>query len=162
MLFCATSIAVLARQAAPAAPPEPPPMAEAFFKNVRVLKGISVDEFIDTMGMFAAATAKDCSGCHSPEILDGKAEAFAITTPMIQKARFMIGMVNTINRNYFGGQKRVTCATCHSNSSKPEIVPNMAIQYGTTPDNPNSMQFFVAPGSSPSQIDQVFAKYIEA
>jgi len=162
MLFCVTSIAVLARQATPAAPAETPPMAETVFKNVLVLKGIPVDEFIDTMGMFAAATAKDCTGCHSPEILDGRAEAFAIPTPMIQKARMMIGMMNAINRNYFRGQKRVTCATCHANSSAPENVPNMAIQYGDPVDNPNSMQFIVAAGSNPSQIDQVFAKYLDA
>jgi photosynthetic reaction center cytochrome c subunit len=162
MLFCVTSIAVLARQATPTAPAETPPMAETVFKNVLVLKGIPVDEFIDTMGMFAAATAKDCTGCHSPEILDGRAEAFAIPTPMIQKARMMIGMMNAINRNYFRGQKRVTCATCHANSSAPENVPNMAIQYGDPVDNPNSMQFVVAAGSNPSQIDQVFTKYLDA
>jgi len=162
MLFCVTSIAVLARQATPAAPAETPPMAETVFKNVLVLKGIPVDEFIDTMGMFAAATAKDCTGCHSPEILDGRAEAFAIPTPMIQKARMMIGMMNAINRNYFRGQKRVTCATCHANSSAPENVPNMAIQYGDPVENPNSMQFIVAAGSNPSQIDQVFTKYLDA
>ena len=163
LLFGVTSIAVSARQAGPAAgSAEAPPMAETVFKNVVSLKGIPVDEFIDTMGMFAAATAKDCTGCHSPEILDGRAEAFAITTPMIQKARVMIGMMNAINRNYFRGQKRVSCATCHANSSSPENVPNMAIQYGDPVDNPNSMQFIVAAGSNPSQIDQVFAKYVDA
>ena len=163
LLFGVTSIAVSARQAGPAAAPaETPPMAETVFKNVLVLKGIPVDEFIDTMGMFAAATAKDCTGCHSPEILDGRAEAFAIATPMIQKARFMIGMMNAINRNYFGGQKRVTCATCHSNTSAPENVPNLAIQYGDPVENPDSMQFVVAAGSNPAQIDQVFAKYLDA
>ena len=163
LLFGVTSIAVFARQAGPAAgSAETPPMAESVFKNILVLKGIPVDEFIDTMGMFAAATAKDCTGCHSPDILDGKPEAFAIATPMIQKARFMVGMVNAINRNYFGGQKRVSCATCHANSSAPDNVPNMAIQYGDPLDNPNSMQFVVATGSNPSQIDQVFTKYLDA
>jgi hypothetical protein len=163
MLFCVTSIVVVARQAGPAAgAAENPPMAEAVFKNVLVLKGIPVDEFIDTMGMFAAATAKDCTGCHSPDILDGRAEAFAITTPMIQKARVMIGMVNAINRNYFGGQKRVSCATCHSNTSAPENVPNLSIQYGNPVENPDSMQFVAASGSNAGQIDQVFAKYLDA
>jgi len=165
MLFCVTSIAVLARQAAPAppaAPSETPPMAETVFKNVRVLKGIPVDEFIDTMGMFAAATAKDCTGCHSPQILDGKLEAFAIETPMIQKARFMVGMVNAINRNYFGNQRRVSCATCHTNTSVPQNVPNMAVQYGDPFENPNSTEFVVASGSNPGQIDGVFAKYLDA
>jgi len=161
-LVCATSIAVAARQAAPAASADAPRMSETFFKDIRVLKGIPIDEFIDTMGMFAAATAKDCTGCHSPQILDGKPEAFAIETPMIQKARFMVGMMNTINRNFFGNQKRVSCFTCHSNTSVPQNVPNMSIQYGDPVDNPNSLEFIVANGSSPSQIDGVFAKYLEA
>jgi len=162
VLVCATSIAAAARQAAPAAPPAAPQVSETFFKDIRVLKGIPVDEFIDTMGMFAAATSKDCTGCHSPQILDGKPEAFAIETPMIQKARFMVGMMNTINRNFFGNQKRVSCATCHTNTSVPQNVPNMAIQYGDPVDNPNSLEFIVASGSNPSQIDGVFAKYIDA
>jgi hypothetical protein len=163
LLSGVTSIAVSARQAGPAATAsENPPMAETVFKNVQVLKGIPVDEFIDTMGMFAAATAKDCTGCHSSEILDGRAEAFAIATPMIQKARAMIGMMNAINRNYFGGQKRVSCATCHANTSAPENVPNMAIQYGTPLENPDSMQFVAATGSNSSQIDQVFGRYLDA
>jgi hypothetical protein len=38
----------------------------------------------------------------------------------------------------------------------------MAIQYGDPVDNPNSMQFIVAAGSNPSQIDQVFTKYLDA
>jgi len=165
MLFCVTSIAVLALQTtppAPAAPAETPLTAETVFKDIRVLKGIPVDEFIDTMGMFAAATAKDCTGCHSPQILDGQLAAFAIETPMIQKARFMVGMVNAINRNYFGNQKRVSCATCHTNTSVPQNVPNMAVQYGDPFENPNSLEFVVASGSNPSQVDGVFARYIEA
>jgi hypothetical protein len=81
---------------------------------------------------------------------------------MIQKARFMVGMMNTINRNFFGNQKRVSCFTCHSNTSVPQNVPNMAIQYGDPVDNPNSLEFIVATGSNASQIDGVFAKYIEA
>ena len=164
VIVCATSIAVAARQAATpvAASADAPRMSETFFKDIRVLKGIPVDEFIDTMGMFAAATAKDCTGCHSPQILDGKPEAFAVETPMIQKARFMVGMMNTINRNFFGNQKRVSCFTCHSNTSAPQNVPNMSIQYGDPVDNPNSTEFIIAKGSDPSQIDGVFAKYLDA
>src|SRR5262245_37655748 len=164
LFFGVTTIAVGARQAAPAAQgaAAAPQMAETFFKDIRVLKGIPVDEFIDTMGMFAAATAKDCTGCHSPQILDGNEAAFAIATPMINKARFMVAMVQAINRNYFGNQKRVSCATCHTNTSVPQNVPNMSVQYGDPFENPNSMEFVIAKGSDPSQIDQVFTKYIEA
>jgi hypothetical protein len=160
VLVCSMSTAVAARQAAP--PADTLLMSETFFKDIRVLKGIPVDEFMDTMGMFAAATAKDCTGCHSTQILDGKPEAFAIDTPMIQKARFMVGMVNAINRNYFGNQKRVSCATCHTNTSVPQNVPDMSVQYGDPFENPNSMEFIVASGSNPNQIDSVFEKYIDA
>jgi len=163
LLFGVTSVAVSARQAAPPAPAaDTPQMAETVFKNIRVLRGIPVDEFIDTMGMFAAATAKDCTGCHSAEILDGKPDAFAINTPMIEKARSMVSMVNAMNKTYFNNQKRLSCATCHSNTSSPENVPNMSIQYGDPVENADSMQFIVASGSNPSQIDGVFAKWIEA
>jgi len=141
--------------------PQGVPMAETVFKNVQVLKGIPVDEFLDTMGMFAAATTKDCSGCHAPEVVIGNREAFARQTPMIQRARQMVGMVNTINQNYFGGARRVTCYTCHSATAVPTRVPNLAIQYGTPlPDNPNAMEVIPAQGRA-DQVGQIFARYLQ-
>ena len=140
-----------------------PQMAEEVFKNIQVLKGIPVDEFMDTMGMFAAATAKDCTGCHSPNILRGSREAFAESTPMIQRARQMVLMMNTLDRNYFGGRKRITCYTCHTGTANPARVPNLAIQYGTPPpDNPNAMEFIALPDAPANAVDQIFAKYIQA
>ena len=116
MMMCVTGAAPMtgglraeasaqAGQASPAQAPggQAPQMAEQVFKDIQVLKGITVDEFMDTMGMFAAATTKDCTGCHAPEILTGSRDApFAKTTPMIQRARQMTVMMNTINRNFFG------------------------------------------------------------
>ena len=157
--LCLGGAALAARQAGPTAGPQ---MAEAVFKDIQVLKGIPVDEFLDTMGMFAAATAKDCTGCHSPEILDGGPAAFAIPTPMIQRARQMVVMMNTINRTYFGGQRRVTCATCHNNASLPEKEPNLALQYGVPLENPSSLRFASAPGSLDSQAGEILARYIGA
>ena len=143
-------------------PGQNPPMAETVFKNIQVLKGIPVDEFMDTMGMFAAATAKDCTGCHAPSILTGSRDAFAETTPMIQRARQMVEMMNTINRTSFGGRRRVTCYTCHAGTPTPGRVPNLAVQYGAPlPDNPNAMELIALPGAA-NQVDQIFAKYIQA
>ena len=42
-----------------------PPMAEQAFKNIQVLKGISVDEFMGTMGLFSAALTVCCGDCHT-------------------------------------------------------------------------------------------------
>src|SRR5262245_63687262 len=47
------------------------PMAEEVFKKVDILKGIPVDEFMDTMGMFAAALSLNCIDCHVPESVGG-------------------------------------------------------------------------------------------
>lgn len=142
-------------------PQEQPQTVDTVFRDIQVLKGIPVDQFIDTMGMFAAALAKDCTGCHSPEILDGGQAAFAIPTPMIQRARQMVVMVNTINKQYFGGQKRITCATCHINAAAPENVPNLGLQYGTPFENPSSMVFFTAPGMTSTAVSETFARYIQ-
>src|SRR6266852_1748612 len=72
-------------------------VSDIVFKNVKVLKGIPVDEFMDTMGMFASSLGYDCSSCHSPEIRTNR-DAFAIETPLVQRARGMITMMNTLNR----------------------------------------------------------------
>ena len=73
-------------------------MSETFFKNIQLLKGIPVDEFMDVMGMFSASLGYDCTSCHSEELYKDRA-AFAIATPLIQRARQMIVMMNTINRD---------------------------------------------------------------
>ena len=114
-------VAALA-QAAQGAPAQSPPMAENVFKNIQVLKGIPADEFMDTMGMFASSLLFDCTGCHVQEILTNR-DAFAMSTPRIQRARQMVVMVNTINKNFFGGQPRVTCFTCHRGAIKPLNAP---------------------------------------
>jgi hypothetical protein len=154
--------AVSAVRQAPSSAAEPPQLAENVFKNVQVLKGITVDEFMDTMGMFAAATTKDCTGCHAPEILSGSRDAFATPTPMIQRARQMTVMMNTINRSFFGNQPRVTCYTCHSATPAPQRVPNLSIQYGTPPaENPDRLEFVALPDRA-GEVDAIFARYLQA
>ena len=137
----------------------PQPMAENVFRNIQVLKGIPADEFMETMGMFAASLVYDCIGCHVEDILVRR-EAFAEPTPRIQRARQMVVMVNALNKQYFAGQPRVTCFTCHRGSGFPEAVPDLRIQYGDWPtENPNAMGQFFQPKAS---ADPVFAKYINA
>ncbi len=135
-------------------------MAENVFKNIQVLKGIPADEFMDTMGMFSSSLLFDCTGCHVSDILIRR-EAFAEPTPRIQKARQMVLMVNALNRTYFGGERRVTCFTCHRGSSTPDVEPDLALQYsaGTGFGNPNAITIF--PERQPTP-DQVFGRYLQA
>jgi photosynthetic reaction center cytochrome c subunit len=135
-----------------------PAMSETVFRNIQVLKGIPADEFMDTMGMFASSLLFDCTGCHVKEILIDR-NAFATATPRIQRARQMIVMVNTINKNFFKGEPRVTCFTCHRGANEPEVVPDLALQYGEVMDeNPNSMRVFPDARVSP---EKVLARYIQ-
>ena len=74
-----------AAQTAPAGQAQRPQMAEEVFMNVQVLKGIPVDEFMDTMGMFAASLSLNCIDCHVAESVD-KWERFADETPLKRTA----------------------------------------------------------------------------
>jgi photosynthetic reaction center cytochrome c subunit len=139
-------------------PPDRVPMSEEAFKNIQVLKGIPVDTFFDTMGMFANSLGNDCTYCHSPKAYFDKA-AFAEQTPLMNRARGMILMMQTINKNYFKGEPRVTCFTCHGGSESPKAEPNIMLQYGVPPDDPNVRSFF--PDTS-FTADQVFDKYVTA
>jgi len=147
------SAAVATQAQAPA-----PQMAETVFKNVQMLKGIPVDEFMDTMGMFAAALGYDCSSCHSKEIASNR-EAFAVATPLIQRARGMIAMTANLNRMYFAGQPRVSCFTCHRAKPLPENVPNLALQYGALVEDPNAMEIIP---SRTTSVDEIFNRFMQA
>src|SRR5579872_5348874 len=75
-------------------PEEKPLMAEQVFKNVQLLKGISVKEFMEAMGFFAAATNKTCTTCHGDESA-GSWERYADDPPQKQTARKMMIMVDS-------------------------------------------------------------------
>ena len=135
-----------------------PQMSETFFKNVQILKGIPVDEFMDVMGMFSASLGFDCASCHSEELYKDRA-AFAIATPLIQRARQMLVMMNTLNRANFAGQPRVTCFTCHRGSNQPASIPNLALQYSELIEDPSAMA--ISPDAGVT-VDQVFNKYLQA
>ena len=154
---CLLGAAAAARQA-PAPVPQGPVMAENYFKNVQVLKGMPVDEFMDAMGMFSASLGYDCVSCHSSELYNNR-DAFAIATPMIQRARQMIVMMNAINKQYFGGQPRMSCFTCHRGQDRPGNIPSLALQYGELMDDPNAMTIYP---DTRNTVEQVFTKYMTA
>jgi len=138
--------------------PEASLVSEQYFKNIQVLKGMPVDTFFDAMGMFAASMGNDCTFCHSKEA-GFRREAFAETTPRIQRARQMIGMMQALNEQYFGGRPRVTCFTCHRGQYSPVSAPSFLIQYGVPVEDPDIIDFPTEAGVS---ADQVFDRYLTA
>jgi len=136
-----------------------PQMAEQVFKNVQVLKGIPVDEFMGTMGFFSAALGMNCTDCHVDES-GGSWARYADDNDLKRTARRMVQMVAGINRGSFGGRQVVTCNTCHRGTSKPNVMPSLALLYGTPPPDEPGDPFEQAPGQPPA--NQVLDKYVQA
>lgn len=139
-----------------------PQMAEEAFKNVQVLRGISVDQFLGTMGFFAASLSLNCTDCHTAES-GGSWARYADDTPLKNTARRMVVMVNAINKADFGGERKITCYTCHRGSQRPEITPSLAEQYGApAPEDPDKVEILNANEASQPSAAQILDKYIQA
>lgn len=142
------------------APKEKVVMVEDIFKNVQVMKGIPVSEFMDTMGMFSAALGSNCTGCHVAESLEDLSK-FADDVPRKRMARQMVTMVNNFNKTGFGGRRAITCWTCHRGNPAPETAPSLMAQYTVAPEDPNAVE--MAPdGPKEPTADQILDKYIQA
>src|SRR5579872_6390480 len=105
-------------------------LAEQVFKNVQSLKGIPADEFMSTMGFFSASLGISCGDCHTAES-GGDWAKYADDNDRKRRARGMIAMVNTMNKNFFAGRRVLTCYTCHRGSTSPETTPDLTQFYAT-------------------------------
>jgi photosynthetic reaction center cytochrome c subunit len=136
-------------------------LAEDVFKNVQVLRGITVGEFMGTMGFFSASLGMNCIDCHTAESV-GDWARFADDTPRKQTARKMILMVKSINQVNFGAARKVTCYSCHRGGDSPEVTPSLAEQYGAPlPDDPDKVSIAGQGDAGPSA-EQILDKYIQA
>jgi hypothetical protein len=143
-----------AHQAAAAAQPH---MAEQEFKNVQVLKGITVDDFLGTMGVMSAALGYDCSECH---VGAGTVTVdWAADTPNKIMARTMVTMMRTINKTNFGGRQMVTCWSCHRGRDRPLTTPTLDNVYG-----PVQQEMDDTLTQQPGQlsVDEILGKYYQA
>jgi hypothetical protein len=136
-------------------------LAEDVFKNIQVLKGIPVNQFMETMSFFSASLGYNCTNCHVADSL-GNWEKYAEDVPAKRMARVMVVMVNTINKSNFGGRGAVSCYSCHRGAGHPKIIPSLAEQYGTPPpEDPNEIEI-AAQAAAGSSVDQILDKYIQA
>jgi len=150
---------MMAAAASTQAQTERPKMAEEVFKNVQILKGIPVKEFMDTMGFFAAATGMNCTQCHVEEA-GGNWAKYADDNAYKRTTRRMILMMNSINQSYFGGRRFVTCYSCHRGITRPLVTPDLAEQY-STPLLREPDEILRQPDGAPPA-DKILDKYIQA
>lgn len=134
-------------------------MAEEVFKNIQVLKGIPVDQFMGTMGFFSAALGMNCTDCHVDES-GGNWAKYSDDNDLKRTARRMVQMVAGINKGNFGGRQVVTCNTCHRGSRRPNVMPSLALLYGAPPPDEPGDPIEQAAGQPAAE--QVLDRYIQA
>jgi photosynthetic reaction center cytochrome c subunit len=138
-----------------------PKKAEEQYKNVQVLKGIPADQLIPSMQFITASLGVECEFCHVQgafEKDDKKSK---------QTARKMMEMMFAINKDNFGGQREVTCYSCHRGSPNPVGTPTVMGEESklaageARPEEKNSDS---APGKMANgpTADQLFDKYLQA
>jgi photosynthetic reaction center cytochrome c subunit len=144
--------------AQPASQPNPKhPTSDQVFKNVQVLKGIPVDDFLGTMGIMCAALGFDCSECHTgagTEKVD-----WAADNPRKLIARRMVQMMTAINRDNFNGRQMVTCWSCHRGRDRPLTTPTMENMYGPVAQDMDDV-LVQAEGQPPAE--KILDQYIQA
>src|SRR5918995_3193380 len=156
------SVALVGGQAPQAAPTaaQSQMAAEQVFKNVTVLRGIPVDEFMGTMGVFSAALGFSCEDCHTASSNDWANYAKDVS-PRKQMARRMVTMMTELNKQYFGGRQVVTCFSCHRGANRPKATPSLTLLYGTPP--PDELDVLLAPGGPDTPTAaQIIDKYLQA
>jgi hypothetical protein len=142
-----------------AAPQDQPAQktSDKVFKNIQVMKGVPVDDFMGSMGIMCAALGFDCSDCHTnagTEKVD-----WAADTPKKVMARFMVQMMTKINRDNFAGRQVVTCWTCHHGRDHPATTPTLEHMYGPATQEMDDI-LTQMPGQPAAT--QIIDKYLEA
>ena len=136
-----------------------PQMSEEVFKNIQVLKGIPVSQFMETMGFFSASLGVNCTYCHVQEA-GGNWAKYADDNAHKQMARRMVLMVASMNKANFGGRRALTCYSCHRGDERPQhhAQPGGFIR---PPISIDADDIFEQDPKAPPA-DQIFDKYLKA
>ena len=151
------SVAVVQFAHAQAPPAQKPLTAGEFFKNVKILNNLPVNEFMTTMGFFSASLGYSCENCHGADT--GWENYAADNQEKKQTARRMILMMIAMNKTYFGGKQMLTCYTCHRGGDQPTITPNLAALYSPPPEE---LKDIVPQAKGAPSFDEILAKYLAA
>jgi photosynthetic reaction center cytochrome c subunit len=129
------------------------------FKNVTTtpLKGLTVDDFMGSMGVMAAALGFDCADCHTGAGTDKV--VWEADTNRKKMARRMTEMVAVINKTNFGGAPLVSCWTCHHGKDVPATTIALDNLYGPPNDEKDDV---ITKDDTQPPAAQILDKYIAA
>ncbi|HXJ93999.1 MAG TPA: c-type cytochrome [Terriglobia bacterium] len=156
LLLQTAFFAALAGAQSPAATGAPKTAAEAF-KNIQILKDAPADQIFPAMQFITASLGVECEFCHVRNAFekDDKEEK--------KTARKMMTMMFAINKDNFGGEREVTCYTCHAGAAHPTSIP--VISESLKPEPPRGMQ---GAGGAGAEVpagpgaDVILDKYVQA
>jgi hypothetical protein len=104
------------------APKKGPPIPEP--KNLKLLKGMTGEQVIETMRSFRVALGVQCTYCHVPATGGGPPDFASDENPKKEIARSMLSMAREINAKFpQDGKRRVSCYTCHRGAATPLTAP---------------------------------------
>ena len=134
-------------------------VAGQVFKNVTTstLKGLTIDDFMGSMGVMSSALGFDCADCHTGAGTD-KVD-WAYDTAKKVTARKMVEMVAVINRSNFGGAQLVSCYTCHHGHDRPPTTIALDTLYGPPNDEKEDVIRQAPDGPAAAEI---LGKYLDA
>src|ERR1700680_2260442 len=108
-----------------------PLLAEEAFKNIQVLRGIPVSQFMETMGFFSASLGESCEFCHGGS--DSGWAKYAEDNDIKKTARKKVLRMHAISQANCKGTREVTCSSCHRAGDRPVVTPDLGALYGTPP-----------------------------
>lgn len=86
------------------------------FANLQILpKSISKDDLKSVMKAASKSLGVQCDFCHVDDNMASD------DNPHKLAARSMISMTMNLNKEFFGGEHVVTCATCHKGKEHPQF-----------------------------------------
>ena len=135
--------------------------SEKYFKNVKAIVGVPVDDFMGEMGLYSAALSMCCGDCHVGAGTDNPDWA-SDKNPRKVIARNMQVMVNAINKEHFGGSRQITCWTCHRGSGNPSQTASIDQVYGDPLNFPTDVMKAAPPNSGVPTLDTIFNNYYKA
>src|SRR5713226_7418980 len=127
--------------AAAAAPPEK--TVDQTRKNIQVLKGLPDSQLGTVMNFVAVSMGRQCNFCHVRKGNDWVWESDDKEEKV--KARSMMKMVLSINKDNFRGSTTVSCYTCHRGRTTPLGIPSFPLP---TPPPRQQPQAAATPGQA--------------
>lgn len=152
-------VALVGPAAAQSQAPAAEKTAGEYFKNVTTtpLKGLTVADFLGSMGVMTSSLSFDCSDCHTGA--GTNAVVWEADTPRKRTARRMVEMVAAINKTYFGNGSLVSCWTCHHGRERPTTTIALEQLYSAPPEESDDI---IQPGQGQPTGAALLDKYIAA